>query len=227
MLWVFLWIGAALVFNAGVYFMMGGEAALQFFTGYVVEKSLSIDNLFVFSLIFAYFGTSKRDQIRALYWGIVGAMVMRLAFILLGIGLIQRFHWVVYILGAILVVSGLNFLKPVKITQFFSKNSSLFLVIVAIEITDLIFAIDSVPAILAITTDPIIAFTSNVFAILGLRSLYFVLRDLKVLQKAVPSILIFIGIKMLISGFYIIPLWAVLAVIAILIAIPVLRNRKA
>ncbi len=204
--WSAVWIALALLFNAGIWYWRGPDQGLTFLTGYVVELSLSVDNLFVFLLIFAYFKVPAEYQHKVLFWGILGALVMRAVFIGAGIALIQKFHWIIYVFGAILVVSGLKmafekdkevhpeknpvlkiFRRFMPVTgeyhggDFFVKRGQLwaatplFIVLLMLETTDLVFAVDSVPAVLAITTDPFIVYTSNVFAILGLRSMFFAL----------------------------------------------------
>ncbi len=252
------WIAVALLFNGFIYYFRGSEAAFQFFTGYLVEKSLSIDNLFVFLMIFSYFKVPLLYQHKVLYWGILGALVFRVVLILTGIALIQRFHWMMYLFGAFLIVIGAKFalqgekeLSPERnwlvrlckrfiplserkgIGQFFVverkkwKMTYLFIVLVLIESTDVVFALDSIPAIFAITKDPFIIYTSNIFAILGLRSLYFALAHLldrlKYFKFGLSALLVFIGTKMMISEIYPIPVMAALMVIlAILIATTVI-----
>jgi tellurite resistance protein TerC len=251
--WSGAWIALALLFGAGVWFWHGGEKGLEFLTGYVVELSLSVDNLFVFLLIFGYFGVPARYQHKVLFWGILGALVMRAVFIGAGIALIQKFHWIIYVFGAVLVVSGLRmvfgkdkevqpeknpvlklFRRFVPVTKeyqggsFFVKSEKrwlatpLFLVLLMLETTDLVFAVDSVPAVLAITTDPFIVYTSNVFAILGLRSMFFalagVMKLFHYLHYGLASVLVFVGGKMLLAGFYKIPtLTSLLVVIGLLV----------
>ncbi|MDR0768784.1 MAG: TerC/Alx family metal homeostasis membrane protein, partial [Dysgonamonadaceae bacterium] len=209
LLWSAFWIGLAMLFNVGIYFLLGRREALDFFTGYLIEKSLSVDNLFVFIMIFASFNIEPKYQHRILFWGIIGAIVMRAVFIFAGIALIERFEWVMYIFGIFLVYTGIKmffekdnkdetinlennkmikFVKrilPVAIdrqeTHFFKYiDGKLFatqflLTLVMIEGSDLIFAVDSIPAVMSVSTDPFIVYTSNIFAILGLRSLYFAL----------------------------------------------------
>lgn len=240
MTWTVVWIILAMGFNAYVYFNLGKQAGLEFFTGYIVEKSLSLDNIFVISIIFKYFAVPKAYQHRVLFWGVFGALVFRLIFIFAGVALIQKFHWMIYVFGIFLVVTGIKMMfekdktmdveqnpvvkfarKYLKLTphyhhdQFYiyegtvRKFTPLFLVLLLIESTDLIFAVDSIPAILAITPDPFIVFTSNVFAILGLRSLYFALSGIldkfHLLKYSLAAILVFVGIKMSIVDFYKIP----------------------
>lgn len=236
LIWTFIWITLALIFNLGVYRFMGTQEAYEFLTCYVLEKSLSIDNIFVMTIIFGYFKVLPRYQHRVLFWGILGALVMRIVFILGGVSLIKHFHFVLYFFGAFLVYTGLKMLfsgdkemdpekdwiykiskKYFKMTQhfvdnkFFVKKSGvyymtpLFLVLLIIESTDVIFALDSIPATLAVTKNPFIAYTSNIFAILGLRSLYFafagVITLFRFLPYALSAVLIFIGSKMLLEKF--------------------------
>jgi tellurite resistance protein TerC len=255
MIWSGVWIALALCFNALVYYWQGPAKALEFFTGYVIEKSLSVDNIFVIVLIFSYFKTPAIHQHKILFWGIIGALIMRTIFIFAGVALLEKFHWTIYIFGAILIFTGYKMLvqkkgrklEPEKnpvvklfrcimpVThelhggKFFVKldgkryATPLFIVLLVVETTDLIFAVDSIPAILAITQDEFIVYTSNVFAILGLRSLYFALAGMidkfRFLSVGLALILIFVGVKMLIMDFYKLPiLIALLIIIVILIA---------
>ena len=254
------WIGISIAFNVGVYFWKGKEAALQFLTGYLIEESLSVDNLFVFLLIFNYFQVPARYQHRVLFWGIVGALVMRGTFIFLGVSLIREFHWILYIFGLILVVTGVRMMfqnETVKIhpernivvrifkkffgvtpgyhsEKFFVKTDSgryatlLFVVLLVIETTDLVFATDSIPAVFAISSDPFIIYTSNVFAILGLRSLYFALAGLMdlfyYLRYGLSIVLSFIGLKMLVSHFVEIPISIALGVVAGVLAVSIIAS---
>ncbi len=259
-LWLSLfWITLALIFNAGIYYFNGSQAAIEFFTGYVIEKSLSVDNLFVFLMVFSYFKVPKEYQHKILFWGILGALIMRAIFILSGIALIQKFHWIIYIFGAFLIFTGIKMalekdkeIHPEKnpilrlfkrffpvTTEFegaiFFKRingkvyaTSLFVVLLVIETTDLVFAVDSIPAIIAITRDAFIVYTSNVFAILGLRALYFALAGVvdlfHYLNYGLAFILSFVGVKMLISDLYKLPTWAALAVIALVLLISVIAS---
>jgi tellurite resistance protein TerC len=235
LLWSAIWISLALLFGLSIYLMLGSEKALNYITGYLVEESLSVDNLFVFLLLFTYFVVPDHYQHRVLFWGIVGAIIMRGIFIATGITLLENLHWIIYIFGAFLVYTGIRIatqkekeLKPegnpvlrlfrkfVPITRryhgnkFFTKArgrrlaTPLLLVLIVIETTDIIFAMDSVPAVLAITHDPFIVYTSNIFAILGLRALYFalasVIQRLRYLNYGLSVILVFLGIKMIISS---------------------------
>ncbi len=251
--WSAVWISLALIFNVGVYFLMGKEKAIEFLTGYVIEKSLSVDNLFVFIMVFSYFNVDTKYQHKVLFWGILGALVMRAIFIFAGVALIQQFHWIIYVFGAFLIFTGIKMLvqKDEKIEpeknplvrlfkrffpvtdamhgdRFFVKINAktvatpLFIVLLIIEFTDLIFAVDSIPAILAISTDTFIIFTSNVFAILGLRALYFALAGIAklfyYLKYGLSAILVFVGVKMVIAGFFKIPvMYSLLVIVSILI----------
>ncbi|MBL7190747.1 TerC/Alx family metal homeostasis membrane protein [bacterium] len=250
---VLLWIGLALSFNIFILLKYGPGKALEFFTGYLIEYSLSVDNLFVFIMLFNYFGVDNRQQLKALQWGIYGAMVMRLVFILFGIALINLFHPVIYIFGAFLlwtawkmgtqsekrpepnklpIVIALRRIFPISDNfhgaDFFVKhNGKLFatpmvILVAAVESSDVMFAIDSIPAILAITTDPFIVFTSNIFAILGLRALYFLLARLVVLFKhlktGIAALLAFVGVKMLLSDLIHIPVAVSLLIIAAILS---------
>ena len=254
LIWTAVWITLAMMFNIFVYYYLDEEKAIEFFTGYLIEKSLSVDNIFVIIMIFSYFQVPQQYQHKVLFWGILGALVLRVIFIFSGIELIHQFHWLIYIFGGFLVFTGIRMLTggdvkfdPVKnpvvklvkrafpITesfegdQFFVKKEArtwatpLFLVVVLIEATDLIFAVDSIPAILAISDDPFIVYTSNVFAILGLRSLYFALSGIEkyfhYLKFGLSAILVFVGVKMCISDFYKIPTSvSLIAIVGILIA---------
>lgn len=250
--WSVVWVALATAFGVGVFHFFGAQKALEFATGYVIEKALSVDNIFVFVVIFGYFSIPKKHQHRVLFWGILGALLMRGGFIVLGGALIEKFHWVMYVFGAILLATGAKlflqknehydpgknpvlriFKRFVPTTtvlaedRFFVRNQGrifatpLFVALLAVEVTDLIFAVDSIPAIFAITQDPFIVFTSNIFAILGLRSLYFLLAGIVdrfvFLKTGLALVLVFIGAKMLFASFFKIPTAASLAVIAFLI----------
>jgi len=253
LIWSAVWISLAFIFNYGIYVFMGKEKALEFLTGYLIEKSLSVDNLFVFIMLFTFFKVEPRYQHKVLFWGILGALIMRAIFIFAGVALISRFHWIIYIFGAFLVFTGVKMLfhkdeevapdknplvrlfkKFFPVTDqmhggnFFVKINSktvatpLFIVLLVVEFTDLIFAVDSIPAILAISTDSFIIFTSNVFAILGLRALYFALAGITqyfhYLKYGLSAILVFVGVKMVIVGFYKIPIvYSLLTILGILI----------
>ncbi|MBO9703061.1 MAG: TerC family protein [Sporocytophaga sp.] len=252
-LWTVFWISLALSFNLIIYLWQGPDQALDFLTGYLIEKSLSIDNIFVILLIFKYVQVPDQYQHRVLFWGILGALVMRAIFIFLGIELLERFHWLVYIFGAFLIIIGIRMavrkekkVEPKKniminlvkrfipatpkydSDKFFIRidhkrhMTPLFFSLIMIETTDLIFAVDSIPAILAITTDKFIVYTSNVFAILGLRSLYFafagLMQKFRYLHYGLASILVFVGVKMILTDIFKIPtLIALIVVIGILI----------
>lgn len=244
--WTFVWVFLALVFNLIIYFWRGQQQALEFFTGYLVEKALSVDNIFVFIMIFTYFQVPTKYQHKILFWGIIGALIMRVIFIFAGVALLEKFHFTIYIFGALLVFTGIKMfnhsnskIEPDKnpVIKFFKKfmpvtqtlhedkffiridgkrfATPLFLVLILIETTDLIFAVDSIPAILAITQDQFIVYTSNVFAILGLRSLYFALAGIIhrfwLLSYGLAIVLVFVGIKMILIDFYKIPIeWSLL-----------------
>jgi tellurite resistance protein TerC len=250
--WSAFWIALALLFNTGVYHYMGPQAGLEFLTGYLIEKALSVDNIFVFVLIFSYFRVPAKYQHRVLFWGVVGALLMRGAMIGAGAALIERFHWIIYVFGAFLVFTGIRMatqkehdiepesspvirlvrrLMPVSEEyngqRFFVKQGArraatpLFVVLVLVETTDLIFAVDSIPAIFAVTRDPFIVYTSNVFAILGLRALYFLVADVihkfHYLKLGLSAVLAFVGAKMLLVDVYKVPIGLSLGVIAALL----------
>lgn len=249
--WSAVWVSLALLFCLGIYFVDGHHKATLFLTGYLVEQSLSVDNLFVFYVIFQYFHTPKKHEHRILFWGIIAALVMRLAFILLGVTLLQRFDWLSYLLGGFLVYTAVKLavskdaqvdpgknivfrlLKPFMASnsygegEFFVRRGAKWLitpslvVLLVIDWTDLIFALDSIPAVLGITTDPFIVYTSNAMAILGLRSWYSALGKLIVafhhLNHGLAVILAFVGIKMIIHDWYVIPTgWTLAFVVAVL-----------
>lgn len=248
-IWSAVWITLALGFNALLYAWEGQKVALEFFTGYLVEKSLSVDNIFVFVLLFTYFKVPEQYQHRVLFWGVVGALIMRAILIAVGAALLAKFHWILYLFGAFLVLTAIKLLwmkgkemdpgnNPVlklfrrfyPVTEnymgerfFVMQNgvrhaTPLFLVLLMVETTDLIFAVDSIPAVFGITRDPFIVFTSNVFAILGLRSLYFllagVMHKFHYLQTGLALVLAFIGVKMMVVEIYKVPVGLSLAVIA-------------
>jgi tellurite resistance protein TerC len=247
-IWSAVWIALAMVFSLVILQWRGEADFMLFITGYVIEKSLSVDNLFVFLLIFSYFKTPNQYQHKILFYGILGALIMRALFIGAGIAIIQQFSWVIYIFGGFLIFTGLKMLKPneeeadlennfvLKLTKkiipstekmdsnhFFTKvdgkwlATPLFITLIFVEFSDVVFAIDSIPAIIGITTDPFLVFTSNVFAILGLRSLYFALKGFSdmfhYLKYGLAVILVFIGTKMCISHFYHVPVWVTMMVI--------------
>lgn len=259
--WTLVWVALALVFNTVIYFWRGQEQALEFFTGYLIEKALSIDNIFVFIMIFTYFSIPPVYQHKVLFWGVLGALVMRVIFIFAGVALIEKFHITIYLFGLLLIFTGykmfshdsakidpgknpvLRFFKrflPVTPDlhddRFFVRQNGqrfitpLFLVLVMIETTDLIFAVDSIPAILAITQDQFIVYTSNVFAILGLRSLYFALAGVVhkfwLLSYGLAIVLVFVGVKMLLVDLYKIPITWSLIFIAIVITASVVASLK-
>jgi len=256
LVWSAIWIAMALAFGVGIYLLWGHETGLQYFTGYLVEKSLSVDNLFVFLMVFSYFCVKEEYQHRVLFWGVLGAIVMRAAFIFAGIGLLNALGWVIYIFGAFLVYTGVRmaFKKGGKVEaehnpvlrlvrrifpvtkdyheeKFFivedgiRKATPLLLVLVLIETTDIVFALDSVPAVLSVTKDSFIVFSSNIFAIMGLRSLYFalcgVLQKLRYLHYGLAAILVFLGVKMLIGEFVEIPILLSLCIIAVILVVAV------
>lgn len=252
--WSGVWISLALLFNLGLYFWQGSEVALTFLAGYLIEKSLSVDNIFVFVMIFSYFNVPLKYQHKILFWGIIGALLMRAGMIFAGTALITNFHWTLYIFGALLLITGIKmgfqndddeidfeknyfvkmfkkfvpFTKDFKDGKFFVKENgktlatTLFLVLLIVEASDVIFAVDSIPAIFGVTQEPFIVYTSNVFAILGLRSLYFALAGMAdkfhYLKYGLALILSFIGTKMLIVDFYKVPISiALITVFGILI----------
>lgn len=253
LIWSAVWISLSLIFNVGIYYYMGKEKALEFLTGYLIEKSLSVDNLFVFIMLFSFFNIEPRYQHKVLFWGILGALIMRAIFIFAGVALINKFHWIIYVFGAFLVFTGIRMLvhKEEKInpeknplvrlfkkflpvtpemhgSKFFVKinhkkyATPLFVTLIVIEFTDLIFAVDSIPAILAISHDTFIIFTSNVFAILGLRALYFALAGITeyfyYLKYGLSLILVFVGVKMSISSYYKLPMeYSLLAIMGVLV----------
>ncbi|MBL8080370.1 MAG: TerC family protein [Anaerolineales bacterium] len=267
--WSIVWISLSLAFNAIIYFfwdkMVPGsiytnsEAALAFLTGYLIEKSLSVDNIFVFILIFSFFAVPDRYQHRVLFWGILGALVMRGILIAIGAALLEQFHWIIYVFGAFLIYTGIRmarhqdeelrpqdnpvvkfFRKFMPVTEdfegdkFFVRRAGtlfatpLFLILLIVESTDLVFAVDSIPAIFAVTRDPFIVYTSNVCAILGLRALYFLLANVmdkfQYLKLGLSVVLTFIGIKMVIVDLYHIPVGVSLAVVAGVLTISILAS---
>ncbi|MBP5589977.1 MAG: TerC family protein [Bacteroidales bacterium] len=259
--WTAIWVGLAILFNLFIYFKWGGEPALEFLTGYVIEYSLSIDNIFVFILLFATFGIPAEYQHKVLFWGIIGALVMRGIFVFAGVALINRFHWIVMVFGLFLVFSGIKMLfskkkdssdpnsnvvvriakKSFRVTDEINDNSffvkkdgqnymtPLFLTLLVIESSDLIFAVDSIPAILAVSHDRFIVYTSNIMAILGLRSLYFsvsgIMDYFRYLKVGLAFVLAFVGAKMLLSFFGIeIPILLSLMVIIGIIVLSILAS---
>jgi len=232
--WTVVWVTLALLFNGGVWHFYGSQKALEFLTGYLIEKSLSVDNVFVFALLFSYFAVPAKYQHKVLFWGILGALIMRAIMIFLGAALIAKFTWIIYVFGGFLVLTGIKmvvkreeeihpernpvvkwFKKLIPVTsdyrgdRFFVRENGvraatpLFVVLLLVEVSDLIFAVDSIPAIFAVTTDPFIVYTSNVFAILGLRSLYFALAGVMdkfhYLKIGLGVVLAFVGVKMLLA----------------------------
>ncbi|MFH0900078.1 MAG: TerC family protein [Pseudomonadota bacterium] len=264
LVWTLVWVSLAFAFNAAVYYWFGSERALEFLTGYLIEKALSVDNLFVFLVLFSYFAVPASLQHRVLFWGILGALVMRAIFVFAGAALIHKFHWVIYVFGVFLVVTGIKLLahregeihperNPVlrvfrrlvravsgyRGARFVVKEAGrwhatpLLMVLVVVEATDIVFAVDSIPAVFAVTTDPFIVYTSNIFAILGLRALYFLLAGMigrfQYLKVGLGLVLAFVGTKMLLAGVYKIPILVSLSVIAALlggsIVVSLLRQR--
>jgi tellurite resistance protein TerC len=259
LIWSIVWITLALIFNVGIYYVWGEEKALEFLTGYLIEKSLSVDNLFVFLVIFSYFAVPAMYQHRVLFWGILGALVMRAIFIATGAALLNAFHWMIYVFGGFLILMGIKLLltgghkvEPEKnpavrllrrvmhITKeyhgqrFFIRSNGrlwatpLLLVLVVVETTDVIFAVDSIPAIFAITMDPFIVYTSNVFAILGLRALFFLLAGImdmfRYLKVGLSFVLCFVGVKMVIVDIYKIPIGVSLVVVAGILALSIFAS---
>lgn len=254
--WSAMWIALAAAFAVLLYFWRGHVVTLEFVTGYVIELSLSVDNLFVFLLIFRYFRVPVLHQHKVLFWGILGALLMRGIFVLVGVGLITQFHWIVYLFGAFLVYSGIQFFRQESVeihpeknpvlrlfrrwmpvtedyegSKFFVRRTGLYatpllVVLLVVETTDLLFAVDSIPAVLAITLNAFIVYTSNVFAVLGLRSMYFALAGMmevfEYLHYGLSAVLIFIGAKMLVSHYYQIPTGLALGVVAGVLLVSVL-----
>ena len=254
--WTAFWIALAAAFAVLIYLWHGPAKTLEFVTGYVIEESMSVDNLFVFLLIFRYFKVPAQYQHKVLFWGIVGALGMRIVFIIAGVTLMRRFEWIIYLFGLFLIYAGAKlfrseemevhpehnpllklFRRRVRVTPDYEEGkfsvvrdgmryfTPLAVVLLVVETTDVAFATDSIPAVLAITRDPFIVYTSNVFAILGLRSLYFALAGMMevfhYLHYGLATVLIFVGAKMLLSHYYPIPVGAALAVIAIVLGLSV------
>ncbi|HXE72605.1 MAG TPA: TerC family protein, partial [Candidatus Nitrosotenuis sp.] len=259
LLWTAVWVMVAMGLNAFVYFEMGKKQALEFLAGYVTEKSLSVDNIFVFVLIFTYFNVAPQHQHRVLTWGIIGAVLMRAALILVGVTLVHLFHWMIYLFAIFLIVSGIKFAlagdEPVhpehnpvlqiarrwfRVTpgyvegKFFAHikgklfATPLFLVLLVIESTDLLFALDSIPAIIGLTKDPFIIYTSNIMAILGLRALYFAVAGLMdlfhYLKFGLATVLVFIGLKMLLEDVYELPITVALGVIVVVLTVAIVAS---
>jgi tellurite resistance protein TerC len=257
--WSIVWTVLALAFNVGVYFWSGSTKALEFLTGYLIERALSFDNIFVFVLIFSYFGVPPRYHHRALFWGVVGALVTRSIFIAAGTALISRFEWVLYLFGVILIISGWKMLSSDSLEVHPDKNlfirtarrlfpvapgfdtgkffvrlggrlhlTPLFLVLLTIETTDIVFAVDSIPAVFGVTQDPFIVYSSNVFAILGLRATYFLLAGVMdtfhYLSHGLSFVLIFIGLKMLLDHFVPVPIGVSLLVVGVILAVAIVAS---
>lgn len=261
LIWSAIWIVLALLFNLGIYFMLGSEMALRFLTSYLVEKSLSVDNLFVFLLIFYYFAVPSAYWHKVLFWGILGALVMRAIFVATGLLIVERIHWVIYLFGAFLIYTGIKiFLRKGKELELHPENNPviklfrrfmpvtkdyqgdrfwlkknggylatpLFIVVLVIETTDIVFAVDSIPAVLSITLDPFIVYSSNVFAILGLRALFFALAAIiqrwRYLSYGLSAILVFLGFKMLFSVLFRVPTGIALGVVATILAVSAIAS---
>jgi len=259
LLWSAVWISCALLFNLGVWHWFGAERGVEFLTGYLIEKSLSIDNIFVFVVIFAAFGIPALQQHRVLFWGILSALFLRAGMIFGGTALLTRFHWLTYLFGAFLVFTGIKLFvqrdresspkdgavmrlarRIIPSTErldgdkFFTRESGrrlatpLFMALLLVEVTDVVFAVDSIPAIFAVTKDPFIVFTSNIFAILGLRSLFFLLAGIvdkfRYLKLGLSAVLVFVGLKMALVDLYKVPPQASLAVISALLATAILAS---
>jgi tellurite resistance protein TerC len=257
--WSIVWTVLALAFNVGVYVWSGSTKALEFLTGYLIERALSFDNIFVFVLIFSYFGVPPRYHHRALFWGVVGALVTRSIFIAAGTALISRFEWVLYLFGVILIISGWKMLSSDSLEVHPDKNlfirtarrlfpvapgfdtgkffvrlggrlhlTPLFLVLLTIETTDIVFAVDSIPAVFGVTQDPFIVYSSNVFAILGLRATYFLLAGVMdtfhYLSHGLSFVLIFIGLKMLLDHFVPVPIGVSLLVVGVILAVAIVAS---
>ena len=250
--WSAIWVAIALAFGGVLWATLGPEAAGSYYAGWLIEKSLSVDNLFVFALLFSFFSVPARYQHRVLFWGVLGALVFRAIFIFAGAALLESFHWMIFVFGAFLVYTGIKLLRSseigvspdknpilkfmrrrVRMTEefhedkfFVRKNglrwaTPLLAVLIVVETTDVLFAVDSIPAIFAVTTNTFIVFTSNAFAILGLRALYFLLAGVldrfHYLKAGLAAVLVFVGVKMLISDWYHVPIWASLLTITVLI----------
>jgi tellurite resistance protein TerC len=258
-IWSIVWTVLALLFNAGVWWYEGSTKALEFLTGYLIERALSFDNIFVFVIIFSYFAVPQHLHHRALFWGVLGALVTRALFIAAGAALISRFDWILYLFGAILVISGWKMFaqKDVEVHpdrnifirlarmlfpvtsgyesgRFFARIDGrlaitpLFLVLLTIETTDVVFAVDSIPAVFGVTQDPFIVYTSNIFAILGLRATYFLLAGIMdtfhYLSHGLSAILIFIGFKMLLAGVIHVPITLSLLIVTAVLAVSVVAS---
>ena len=260
LVWSVIWVAVALAFNAGIYYFEGAESGLNFLAGYLIERALSLDNIFVFLVIFSYFKVSSLHQYKVIFWGIIGALVLRAVFIAAGIALIAKFHWLIYAFGALLVWTGIKMAlcrgeemdleanpvvrfcrRFIPLTsgyegdRFFVRREGkrlatpLFLVLLVVSVMDVVFAVDSVPAVFAITINPFIVFSSNVFAVLGLRALYFALAGLMqlfhYLHYGLAMILAFVGVKMLLTYFDLdIPVVTALGVLALILAVSVIAS---
>lgn len=257
--WSIIWIALGLAFGAVLWVWQGGQAAGEYLAGYLIEKSLSVDNIFVFAVLFSYFAVPAAYQHRVLFWGVLGAIVFRAIFIAAGLTLLSLFHWVIYVFGGFLVLTGIKMAlhrdeevhpeqnpalralrRVLPITaQYHGQRfitrvegrlfaTPLLAVLVVVETTDIVFAIDSIPAILAITRDPFLVFTSNAFAILGLRALYFVLAGMMqrfvYLKLGLGVLLVFVGVKMLLSDVYKLPIWLSLAIIATIVGVSIVAS---
>jgi tellurite resistance protein TerC len=249
LLWSAAWVALALGFNALIWIWFGPVRGLEFLTGYLIEKALSVDNIFVFLVLFSTFGVAKAHQHRVLFWGILGALIMRAVFIVAGAALLERFHWIIYVFGALLLLTGVKlflerheqmhpernplfrlFQRAVPSVPTFHGSrftvvkdgrryaTPLLTVLVAVEVADLVFAVDSIPAVFAVTRDPFIVYTSNIFAILGLRAMFFLLADVmdrfRYLKPGLAAVLVFVGAKMMLADLYKIPVGVSLAVVA-------------
>jgi tellurite resistance protein TerC len=259
LLWTLAWVSLAGAFNVWVHVAMGQEKALEFLAGYLIEESLSVDNLFVFIMIFSYFRISRVHQPKILKWGILGALVMRGIFIFAGIGLIEMFHWMTYLFGGVLLFTGakmafggeehvepeknllvrlvarfLPITKRIRDDRFFIRKGGkiaatpLFLALLVVESSDVIFAVDSIPAVLAVTRDPLIVYTSNIFAIMGLRSLYYLLANVMemfvYLKMGISIVLAFVGLKMLLVDIYPVPIHFSLGIIVGVLALAIIMS---
>jgi tellurite resistance protein TerC len=259
LVWSVIWIALSLLFCAWIYAQFGNERGLEFLTGYLIEKALAVDNIFVFLVIFSAFAVPAAYQHRVLFWGILGALIMRALFIVVGAALIERFHWIMYLFGVFLVLTGIKMLLRRDVEEHPERNplfrmfqrfipsvseyhgsrftvvkdgrryaTPLLLVLVCIETSDLVFAVDSIPAIFAVTKDPFIVFTSNIFAILGLRAMFFLLagavQRLNYLQPGLALVLVFVGTKMLLADLYPIPIVISLGAVATLLGTSVLAS---
>ena len=257
--WSIVWVALALTFNALIWNWFGPTKGLEFLTGYLIEKALSVDNIFVFLVIFGYFAVPSAYQHRVLFWGILGALVMRAIFIAAGAALITKFHWIIYLFGALLLLTGVKLfvqrnehMQPEKnpvlrlfrrfvptVAEFHGQRftvvqagrryaTPLLAVLVLVEATDLVFAVDSIPAVFAVTKDPFIVYTSNIFAILGLRAMFFLLAGVMdrflYLKPGLAAVLVFVGAKMMLTDIYKIPIGASLGVVAAILAVAVVAS---